>query len=539
MSSPRIPMRGLDRVVLIFTCAVLLPTLGYPLFALGLAFFQVTDHADYLTLATWRTVGNTLLLGLASVLGSGLVGSALALFLARYRFVGRDWLATAAYLPLTLPPLVGTLAFYYLIGRDGVFSRIAQSRLGVDLLMPPFVAVLVVHVYSFYVFFYALVLSARESLDETLSEAARTLGATRAQVFYRVTLPLLRPALKNAAVLTFMASCASFSAPYFFGQGFTVLSVRIYEAREQFHEEAAVVYTVLLAALSLSSLWLVRRHGAYTVAGRKGTPRALRAGPARFLASVAAYFLTVLLLLPHFALLWLSLTDYRAWQTGLVPTQFTWQNYIQLFSRREVLQPFVNSLWMSALGAGAALVVGTAVGYLYGRRRPGGALVHAFVMIPWALPGSVLAVNLITAFNTAYFSLYTTVWLLPMAYFLREVPLMTRVATAAIQTFDVSLIEAARVLGASPWRAVVRVALPLLAPALLAGFSLCFTSALGEFVASILLFQPSNIPVSVRMYMDWRGDVGLSAAQGVLLVVLMGAALFVARRSRDLTLPTG
>jgi len=129
--------------------------------------------------------------------------------------------------------------------------------------------------------------------------------------------------------------------------------------------------------------------------------------------------------------------------------------------------------------------------------------------------------------------------LLPMAYFLREVPLMTRVATAAIQTFDVSLIEAARVLGASPWRAVVRVALPLLAPALLAGFSLCFTSALGEFVASILLFQPSNIPVSVRMYMDWRGDVGLSAAQGVLLVVLMGAALFVARRSRDLTLPTG
>ena len=153
------------------------------------------------------------------------------------------------------------------------------------------------------------------------------------------------------------------------------------------------------------------------------------------------------------------------------------------------------------------------------------------VMIPWALPGTVIAMNLIAAFNDRWLPLYNTALILPLAYFVRNIPLLTRMATASIALFDASLVEAGRTLGASPRFCFQHIVLPLLAPALVAATALVFATCLGEFVASILLYSPSNLPISIQINMEWRGSgVGSAFAYSVFLMILVTATFLVSRR---------
>ncbi len=514
---------------------------------LGFAVLYPVGRMLVAAVATWQmqalrdgllAVWNTLLISLATVVCCAVFGTALAFLFTRVRFPGRGLLAGLAYLPFTLPPLVGVLSFYYLISEDGYLVRGLEAAFGVP--VPPVsggLAILIIHTYAFYIFFYAMVSSALATLDRAQLEAARTLGAGPWRTFSRVTLPQLRPALLGASLLCFMSSGASFSAPYFFGeavagQRFPVLSTEIYSLRAQYKPDEALTLTVVLAALSLLGLLFFRARTRTASGGSKGAPMPLRSGAATGLVTVLAWLLMAVLLLPHLNIVYLSFVDHRAWQTEVFPLAFTLENYANAFGAWSALRPVMNSIWMSALATVAALVVALPAGYLIGRARPGGGLMNVLVMLPWALPGTVVAIMLVAAFNDDWLRLHTTIWLLPLAYFVRNVPLLVRVASAAIEPFDGSLLEAARTLGASRAYALRRIVLPLLAPALAAGSALVFATSLGEFVASILIAVPNNTPISVHINEAWRSTAGVGAAfaYSVLLMLLLVATFVVARR---------
>lgn len=525
-------LNRLDRALLLFCLGALGFTILYPTTRL------VFDAARSWT---WRAVTegaglqavlNTLLISFAGVITSGVLGTALAFLITRYRFPGRRPLAALVYLPFALPPLVGTLSFYYLIGLDGFVPR-AVHRFTVwdDFAIRGPLAILVIHTYSFYVFFYAMVSAALEGMDASLAEAARTLGASRWRVFRKITAPLLMPALLGASLLTFMTSGASFSAPLFFGGDFPMLSVEIYKARSEFHDANALTLTVVLAGVSLLGVLIFRGRRRAAGAASKGTPRELKSQAGRVTAGVLAWITIAVLLTPHLVILYLSFIEHRQWFTELLPTAFTWDNYAVIFGDATAFQPIRNSLWMGGVAAVAALAVGLPAAYLIGRSRPGARLVNFLVMIPWALPGTVIAMNLITAFNDPWLPLYNTVFILPLAYFVRNVPMLTRMATTAVAQFDAGLIEAGRTLGASRGYCFRHIALPLLAPALVAATALVFATSLGEFVSSILLYSPANIPIAVRINMEWRAaGIGSAFAYSVFLMVLVTATFLISRR---------
>jgi iron(III) transport system permease protein len=167
--------------------------------------------------------------------------------------------------------------------------------------------------------------------------------------------------------------------------------------------------------------------------------------------------------------------------------------------------------------------------WLLARRRvPVKGLIGALVMLPWALPGTVLAIALAYTFNVhrpleGRFVLVGTFAILPLAYFIRNVPLVTRAALASFRQLDPALEEAAAALGASRWTSARRVVLPLVLPGLAAGALLAFVTALGEFVSSILLYTHRTRPISVEMLSQLRGfDFGGAAAYGVILILLVG-----------------
>ena len=530
--SRREDVRRLDQSLLVFCLFVLGATVLYPAVRLGLAAWANWLPESIQSGAGYAAIRNTVSLCFASVLCAGAAGTSLAFAFTRIAFPGRRVAAALAYLPFALPPLVGVFSFHFLIGADGVFPRLLGAALGGRAVtLPGFLAVVLVHTHSFYVFFYAMVSAALQSMDDAQAEAARTLGAGRWRVFTRITLPQLSPALSGAALLTFMSSAASFSAPFFLGGDLPILSVEVYFRRVAGDEPAALTLTLCLAAVSLLGVLLFRRAGRASGGGAKGAPRPRRSRAGNALVCALAWLAVVLLLLPHLTLVWLSFVDYRAWGAELFPTQLTWGNYQRVFQDPDGFAPVWNSLWMSALGAAGAVLAGLPAAYLIARKRHMAAAVNFLTMIPWALPGTVIAMNLIVAFNGRWLPLANTIWILPLAYYVRSLPLFTRMAAAAIEPFDGALIEAGQTLGASRTFCFVHIVLPLLAPAFVAGAALTFAMSLGEFVSSILLCTASNKPIAVKIGEIMHDSVLVDAsAYSVLLMLIVAAAFLAARR---------
>ncbi|MBI4553915.1 MAG: iron ABC transporter permease [Candidatus Latescibacteria bacterium] len=490
--------------------------------------------------ANLEALMNSLALSAGSVLLSALIGVPLALIFSSYEFPGRAVFASLATVPIVLPPLVGVIAFMFLYSESGIVPRLLQTLFGLDDV--PFSlrgvwAILVVHAYTMYVFFYLFTAAALKGIDPSVEEAAVNLGASRWFRFRTVVLPLLTPALVAAALLVFMTSMASFSAPFIFAGGFRVLSLSIYTSKLNGDMAMAITQTVVLSACSLSVLVGLRRYEGrrrYAMSGKgvAARRRAVRGRWTRFLFGGIGIMATIVLLLPHLTILLISFVKDGTWTWQLLPTTYTAENYRRLFDDPRVFEPITNSLTMATLATAGDVGIGLAAAYLVvkGRIR-GRRTLDALVMIPWALPGTVVALNLIVSFSQATpFSLgqvlVGTVWLLPIAYGIRHLPIVFRSTAAALEQVDDSVEEAARSLGATWGYAFRRVTLPLIRPGVLAGTLLAFVTALGEFVSSILLYVYKNRPISVEILSQLRQfNFGSAAAYGVLLLVLVSAVL--------------
>src|SRR5919106_3580635 len=233
-----------DRLALLVVAIVVLAYgVIYPNAAVVLSSFQrdgswsLANYSEILSQAVViEAIVSSLGLSIATVALCSLVGVPLAFLFERFEFPARRLFAALAALPLVLPPLVGTVAFIFLCGETGILAHGIQNLFG--LANPPWrlrgwSALLLFHTYTMYPFFYVLTGAGLRRIDASLAEAARGLGASRAVVLRRVLLPQLTPSLIAAALLTFMTSMASFSAPLLFGGNVRVLTLEIFNARQR------------------------------------------------------------------------------------------------------------------------------------------------------------------------------------------------------------------------------------------------------------------------------------------------------------------
>ena len=527
---------------------VLLVLVGYVLwpnletFRLGLDGALLSDLFGRGRAAGTRALVNSVGVSLGTVALGGAVGTGLAWALWRYELPLGKTLGAVAALPLALPPLVGVLAFLFLYGESGMLPRALQLALGLEDVPFAFggvAAVLLVHVYVFYVYFYLFVGAALRGLDASLLDASADLGAGAWTTFRRVVLPLLRPALVGASLLVFMLSMASFTAPLLFAEGDPFLTTQIYQFKTNGALDRAAAVSVVLTGICLLFLAGAEARGlASRTASGKGvgrSPGPLR-GPARVVAGVLVGVALVVVLLPVATVVLLSFVAEGTWTTQVLPDTFTLDNYAALATEPDVLAPITSSLWMAALATAANVVFGVGVALVVVKGAvPGRGLLRALSLLPFAVPGTVMALGLLVAFDepTALAGgavLIGTVWLLPLAYFVRHIPLVVRAAQAALEGFDDRLAEASADLGAAPRTTFRRVVLPAIAPGVIAGALLTFVTALGEFVASIMLYVYANRPIAVEVFAQLRiFEFGQAAAYSVLLMALVVAAVGVSR----------
>lgn len=490
---------------------------------------------------------NSIIIAVASVAASLGIGVPLAFLLTRFDFPGRTLLRAAALLPAALPPLVGVISFLFLYGDTGVITRLTQIAFGLKDIpwhLNGIGAIIFIHAYTMYVYVYLFVSAGLERYESSLDEAAIGLGAGTIRRLTRVTLPLLTPAIAGSALLVFMSALGSFSAPYVFGGGIRVLSTQILNSKLNDAIGLAYVETTVLAISAVAGLMLFRwleGKRAYVTPGKGGASRRpVHSRWARVGLACAAALIVLVLVLPHLMIVLVSFAKDGTWTTQMLPPEYTTHNYAGLFTENQLWTPIRNSIVMSVLATAANVVFCVAGAYLIVTRKfSGRRLLEILVALPWAIPGTAIALGLLATFNTNDLAvgkilLVGTFWILPLAYFVRNIPLVSQAVEGSLRQMDPSLESAARGLGASWWMAVRRVVLPAARPGIIAGALLACVTAVGEFVASIVLYTHGNRPISIEILAQLRSYAfGTASAYSALLIGLVLIMAIAARMAES------
>jgi iron(III) transport system permease protein len=488
----------------------------------------------------WRPGGivlNTLLLGAATALSSTLLALAFALVSLRTAFPARRLLRVLSILPIIAPPFVVGLAVILLMGRNGAINHLLEATLGIEggRWIYGFRGIWFAQTLSFTPVAYLVLVGVVQGISPVLEEAAQTLRAGRAQVFRTITLPLALPGLANAFLITFIESLADFGNPLLLGGDFDVLATSVYFAivgARQDRGNAAVLglilFAIMMAVFAIQRRMLANK-GFTTIAGKGegGVPVPLP-DAVRWLCYAVALPWAALTAAIYGMILFggfvenlglnnaLTLKHYAAAFT-VTPTpaglRFDGQAWDSLFT----------TLRLSAIAGPLTAGFGLMTAYLLVRRRfAGRGTFEIGTLAAAAVPGTVLGIAYILAFNNPPLEFVQTGAIVIISFVVRNMGLGVRAGVAALAQIDRSLEEASLTLRAGSFTTMRLVVLPLIKPAIFAALIYGFVSAMTSISAVIFLVSPGVMLSTVYIVnLAESGTYGIAIAYASALIVLM------------------
>lgn len=520
-------------------CYLLVAFILFPLYNLVAGTKSWSDVATTLVQKqTLKACLNSLLLSFFSVVGSAVIGTYFAYTFHYKKIWLKSVLSVLILLPVAIPPIVGTMSYLFLLRDNGLLMRVLGFT---HFNFSGWKAILIIHLYSFYPMFYIFVGNALKTIDNSVVEASYILGSGKTQTFYKIILPQLKVPMLGAGMLTFMASMASFSAPFIFGGSIRFLTTEIYYSKINGDIHLASIYALILTLISLTVLIFFTYYSKQIAAPGKNKGAHKKGqlfvhSKYNFFECILSLLFGCIIILPIISLMGMSLLPENSLMDGGFHHHFSFTNYISLFSNSDFSQTFFNSTQASLVGVLITLVIGLLIGNMIrGKRSIFKSIVEATSSIPYGIPGTVIALFLIVSFNEpTIFSLYTILvgnfWILPIAYSIRNLPIMTQATKAGLHAIDRSIEEASTTLGASSFKTWRSITLPLIFSFVTEGALLVFINSFGEFVATILLYNYNSRTMPIEIYSQMRlFNNSTAAAYGVILFLIVMVIIFVIR----------
>jgi len=483
--------------------------------------------------------------------GSALLATALAATLAwisiRTNAPFRRLFEITAIVPNIFPPAILAVSWTVLLSpRTGLINRLLMQVF--DLSEAPF------NLYSLWGMVYVealitvplaflMISAALYSMDPSLEESARVAGSSNMQIAWRITLPIVRPALLASAMLNFVRAIESFDTPAIIAlpARIEVFTTKIYrEAIGAFppNQNLAAAYGVSLLAVTMLFVYLYRRltvrsERYVTVTGRGYRPMIIDLGKWRYVASALAVLILVLIVvLPSLVLIYVSFITYVH-----VPSAKTWElltldNYVTNLSDARTYRALKNSLFLAVVGATLCMLLVTLTAWVTTKTKATGrGLIEALTFIPWAFPGTALAIGLLWTYVYVPLPIYGTIWILMIGYITRFLPYGLRTMTSTIVQLHDDLQQASMVCGASFMTTFRRILLPLLRPGFIAGWILLATIYLREFSTSIFLYSPGAEPLGPLLYHFYvDGNLGPMCSLALVVSLVCMTMILIARR---------
>ncbi len=478
--------------------------------------------------ASWRLVGilvNSLVVSTVSTVVTVAIALVLAYAVTRTDIPGKRFVSLMSLLPLISPPFLVSLAFILLFGRNGVVTR----ALGLGGSIYGFQGIVASQVFTFLPQAYILLANVLGNIDTALEEAAENLGAGALTTLRRVTLSLARPGLASAALIVFILCMTDFGNPILIGGRYNVLATEIYSqviGMSNFGAGATMSVVLIipcLIAYAVNTYWVGTRSYVTVSAGARTalrpTPPAVRWPLLAVTAGVALFIGVIYGLIPlgSFVRLWGS-----DWSFSLVHYGFK--------STAESAWPIWNSAKLALVSGVVGTIVALVTAYVAERKRPPGRrLIEALALLPAALPGTVIGVGYILAFNVPPLLLTGTIWMLVTSVVFWKFPVAVLAAINALKQIDPSIEEAAVSLGAGNVRTFVQVVLPLLTGTAFSIFIYFFINGMVTVSAVIFLIYPGfNLGSVAILNQVENGYPGVACALGtIILAIVIGAVLLL------------
>ena len=516
---------------------------GYSLTAFFPRFFSA-DIWGLRCLISDRSCGvaiNSLFLAVMTGLGTTLLGLSFALIFTRTDFRAKKLLRVLTVIPIITPPFVIGLALILLFGRNGSVTEFAADLLGWEKTrwLYGFWGVYFAQLLSFTPIAFLVLIGVVQGVSPSMEEASQTLDADRWQTFRYVSLPLMRPGLANAFLLGFIESLADFGNPLVLGSGYSVLSTDIYFAivGSVADPAKAAILAVALLSLTLSAfllqrMWLGKKSYA-TITGKADSGQNAALSPVvRTLCYATALPWAALTAVVYSMIVFGSFVKLWGYDHS-----FTFDHYIRAFGINFETGRFSGVAWdsyfttltISSIAAPLTALVGLATAYLLVRQNFVGKQIFEFsTMLSFAIPGTVIGVSYIMAFNFPPIELTGTSIILIIVFVFRNMPVGVRGGIAAMSQLDSSLDEASITLGANSFTTVRRVILPLMGPAILAALTYSFVRAITSVSAVIFLVSAKhNMATSFIVGRVENGEFGLAIAYSAVLIVTMLAVILL------------
>ena len=460
----------------------------------------------------------------------------LAFVHARYALPGKGAVLTLAAMATVTPPFLGAYVWVMLLGWSGIVSSALRAAgIPFDSIVG-LSGIVWVGTWSAVGLVFMFAYDAFSTMDPSLEEAAMSVGASRLRAHLQVSLPMATPALLTVGYLVLMSAFTDFGTPRIIGGDVEVLPVLVYNAfMGEVATQPSMASTASLVMVALSTIVLMAQRYAltrrsYALSGSaRARPRPLsRAAAAIVMAWTAVVF--VMVFTPHLVVTALS---FFTWTMDVPHLPATFANYAALGGRS--LAPVLVSYGLALASTIAALLVGVIAAYVVARKSftvigPG---LNALVMLPYLIPGTVLAVGLIVAFSRPPLALTGTGLILGIAYFIRKLPYAMKSAEAALYQVHPSLEEAALSVGASPSRAFRDVTARLILPGLASGATITFLATITELSATIMLYSAAWTTMTVVIFQAAQGmggQFGIASATAVVMMASIYIPLYLVRR---------
>lgn len=521
---------------------------------LALIFQGFTDRADGRIVATtrfvesvgtsagyWAALGNTIVVALGATALATVLGVALAWIVVRTNVPGKRVLEQLAVLPMFIPPFVGAFAWLLMAApRIGLFN---VPFLGAGLPAPfnVYTRIGMVWVMGIYLapYVFLIVASALRNMDPTLEEAAQVSGLSGRQTMLTVTLPVMKPAILSGAILAFVISIGLFGTPVLLG--FTnqiyLVTTRIFLELQQFPPAYGVIAILALYLMALALLanalqrWALRGRSFVTVSGKNFRPREvrLRRGPRMLLAGVVWLYIVLTAIAPITLITVAALSTY-AWSG-----RFTWANLQFLWTSNDVHSTLVTTLSITVVAATLATVIGFGISWITSRTTLRGRhLLDYLVLFPISVPSLAFAIGVAFLWVRVPVAIYGTMWVIVLGFLGRYTSYAARSITGSLVQIHPELEESARVCGYGWARALGRITLPLVWPAVVSGWVMLYSIFTTELSIVLPLYTADTRTISVLSFDTWAvGKFSQVAALSLLqLIVGVGVMYLVTSFTR-------
>ncbi|GAF16250.1 LOW QUALITY PROTEIN: ferric iron ABC transporter, permease protein [Bacillus sp. JCM 19046] len=472
----------------------------------------------------WVTLWNSVKVTVVSTLLAVIIGLPLAYMLRRVKIFGSKAVQIIIIVSYISPPFIGAYAWIQLLGRSGVITKFINDtfNMSFDGIYGLRGLCLFLTLQSFPLIF-IYISGALKNVDNSLIEAAESLGYSGIQRVMKIVVPLITPTILASSLLVFMRVIADFGTPMLIGEGYRTIPVLIYT---QFMSEVggdagfaaaiAAIFIIVTIALFLVQRIIARQYS-YSMSALRPMETKRSTGVKNVISHGIVYVVTFISILPQLVVVY---TSFKQLVGKCILDDFHLQNYETILFNRD-LSMILNTYKFGLIAIAVIVVIGILIAYLTVRKRNAiTSMLDTISMLPFVIPGSVLGIALVFAFSDAPFYLTGSALILILAFVIRRMPYTIRSSTAIVSQISPSMEEAAISLGASERRTFFKVVVPMMMPGVLAGAIMSWITILGELSASIILYSSNTQTLAVSIYTEViRGNFGNASAYSAILTI--------------------